>query len=360
MSLQRSPLHDHHKERDARFTDFGGWEMPVSFDSIREEHAAVRERSGKFDVSHMGEIAVEGPDAAELMCRLTTNDPGTLDPGEGQYAAITDEAGTMLDDTVLYRRGESRFLFVPNAGHDEEMTDRWMTHRDAWGLDATVENVTRERAMIAVQGPDAVELVAEAGAGDVAGLGRFEAAETAVAGVDAFVARTGYTGEDGVEVILPWEEAGPVWSALECQPCGLGARDTLRLEAGFLLSGQDFHPEENPRNPYEADVGFVVDLGTEFVGREALAAVAEAGVEERIVGIELTERGVPRHGYPIETPAGATIGSITSGTMSPTLETPIALGYVPVEYTEPGTDLRVIVRDDPKRARVRETPFLQR
>lgn len=360
MSLQRSPLGDHHEKRGARFTDFGGWEMPVSFDSIREEHAAVREQVGTFDVSHMGEIEVSGPDATELMCRLTTNDPTALDSGEGQYAAITDEAGTMLDDTVIYRRGPEEFLFVPNAGHDREMTDRWVTYRENWGLDATVENVTEERAMIAVQGPDAVAVVADASPGDVSALDRFEATETTIAGVDAFIARTGYTGEDGVEVILPWNEAGTVWSALDCQPCGLGARDTLRLEAGLLLSGQDFDPDDNPRNPYEADIGFVVDLDTAFVGREALVGIPNAGVEERIVGIELTERGVPRHGYAIETPDGESIGTITSGTMSPTLETPIALGYVPVEHAEPGTDLRVIIRDEPKSARVRQTPFIQR
>ncbi len=359
MSLRRSPLNEHHDERDARFTDFGGWDMPVSFDSIRTEHAAVRERAGKFDVSHMGEIEVEGPDAAELMSRLTTNDPTALDIGEGQYAAVTDEEGAMLDDTVLYRRGEDRFLFVPNAGHDEETTDRWRSHRDAWGLDATVDNVTRERAMIAVQGPDAVELVAEASGDGITGLKRFETAETAVADVDVFISRTGYTGEDGVEIIVSRENAGAVWSAFGCQPCGLGARDTLRLEAGFLLSGQDFHPEENPRTPYEAGVGFAVDLDTEFVGRDAIARVPEMGVRERIIGIELTERGVPRHGYPIETPGGETVGTVTSGTMSPTLETPIAMGYVPVEHTEPGTDLRVVVRGEPKGARVRKTPFIK-
>jgi aminomethyltransferase len=358
MSLQRSPLNGHHDGRGARFTDFGGWDMPVSFDSIREEHAAVREGAGKFDVSHMGEIAVEGPDAAELMNRLTTNDPTGLDPGEGQYAAVTDETGTMLDDTVLYRRGEDRFLFVPNAGHDEEMAERWRTHRERWGLDASVENVTEERAMVAVQGPEALGLVTEVSEDGVSGLGRFEATETTVAGVEAFVSRTGYTGEDGVEIIADWEDAGAVWSAFGCQPCGLGARDTLRLEAGLLLSGQDFHPDENPHTPYEAGVGFAVDLDTEFVGREAIAGVPEEGVAERITGIELTERGVPRHGYPIETPAGETVGTVTSGTMSPTLETPIAMGYVPAEHTEPGTDLRVVVRGEPKGARVRKTPFI--
>jgi aminomethyltransferase len=360
MSLRHSPLDDHHDDRGARFTDFGGWEMPVSFDSIREEHHAVRDAVGKFDVSHMGEIAVRGPDAADLMGRLTTNDPGALDPGEGQYAAITDEDGIVLDDTVLYRRGPERFLFVPNAGHDAETADRWETHRDRWGLDAAVENVTDERAMIAVQGPDAVGMVDAAATGDVSGLGRFEAAETTVAGVDAFLARTGYTGEDGVEIIAPRAEAGAIWSALDCQPCGLGARDTLRLEAGFLLSGQDFHPAENPRTPYEADLGFVVDLDTAFVGRDALADLAEAGVAERIVGLELTERGVPRHGYAIETPDGEEVGTVTSGTMSPTLESPIALGYVPTAHADPGTDIRVVVRGEPKGARVRETPFLER
>jgi len=360
MSLRRSPLAEHHERRDARFTDFGGWKMPVSFDSIRAEHGAVRERAGKFDVSHMGEIEVRGPDAAALMVRLTTNDPAALEPGEGQYAAITDEEGIMLDDTVLYRRGPERFLFVPNAGHDTEMADRWESHREEWGLEATVENVTGERAMIAVQGPEAVGMVEEESGSEVSELGRFEATETAVAGVDAFVARTGYTGEDGVEIIVPWEEAEAVWEACSCQPCGLGARDTLRLEAGFLLSGQDFDPEENPRNPYEADVGFVVDLDANFVGRAALVRVAETGVEERIVGLELTERGVPRHGYAIETPAGEAVGTVTSGTMSPTLGAPIALGYVPTAHAEPGADLRVVIRGEPKIARVRETPFLER
>ncbi|MFB6173957.1 MAG: glycine cleavage system aminomethyltransferase GcvT [Halobacteriales archaeon] len=360
MTLRTPPLRAAHAERGAQFTDFGGWEMPVEFDSIREEHASVRESAGKFDVSHMGEVVVTGPDAGDLTDRLTTNDVGALDPGDAQYAMITDEDGIILDDTVVYRRDEVEYLFVPNAGHDAEMAERWVEHRDAWGLDAAVENATERYAMIAVQGPDATGLLGDAAADPVTDLGRFEATDATVAGVECWTARTGYTGEDGFEFVVPWEEAGTVWEAFECQPCGLGARDTLRTEMSFLLSGQDFHPGENPRTPYEADVAFTVDLDTEFVGRDALARVAEAGPEERIVGFELLERGVPRHGYPITDPEGDDIGEVTSGTMSPTLGEPIGLGYVPIGYTAPGTALRVEIRGEPKEAQTRETPFLER
>lgn len=360
MSLRQTPLYNSHEQADASFTDFGGWDMPVSFDSIRAEHTAVRNSVGKFDVSHMGEIDVEGPDAVELLSRLTTNNPAQLDPGESQYAAITDEDGIILDDTVIYRLGETEFRFIPNAGHDEMMTERWEHYRERWGLDATVENTTDDYGMIAVQGPDAVDIVEAAADASVSDLAKFEATETAVAGVETIVARTGYTGEDGFELILPTDGAQTVWSAIDGQPCGLGARDTLRLEMGFLLSGQDFHPEDNPRNPYEADIGFTVDLDTEFVGRDVLAQVAEEGVSEQFVGLELEQRAVARTGYTIETPDGDELGEITSGTMSPTLGVPIALGYIPVEYSDPGTELRVPVRGDPKIARVRETPFLDR
>ena len=361
MTLREPPLRAAHADRGAQFTDFGGWDMPVEFDSIRTEHEAVRESVGKFDVSHMGEITVSGPDAQRLLNRLTTNDVSALDPGEAQYAAITDDDGIMLDDTVVYNlpAGASEdYLFIPNAGHDDEMYDRWVTHRDEWGLDATVENCTTEYAMIAVQGEEAASLLGAASDIALADLGRFDITAGAVAGVDAFVARTGYTGEPGFEILCPWDEAETVWSALDCQPCGLGARDTLRIEMGFLLSGQDFHPEENPRTPYEADVGFVVKLDTEFVGRDALEGISVEGHEEELVGLKLVDRGVPRHGYEVTSPDGETLGTVTSGTMSPTLGEPIALAYLPVDYTEPGRSVRVQIRGKPKKARTTTTPFL--
>ncbi|WP_435145033.1 glycine cleavage system aminomethyltransferase GcvT [Halobaculum sp. P14] len=385
MALRKPPLRDVHADRGAKFTEFGGWDMPVEFDSIRTEHAAVREAAGVFDVSHMGEIEVVGPDATALLQRLTTNDVAELDPGDAQYAGICREDGVLLDDTVVYRLPDDRvpddaggardaadaddagdanadaaaYLFIPNAGHDEQMHERWVDARDADGLDAEVRNVTEDWAMFAVQGPDAPGVVDDEADADVLSLDSFEATEATVAGADCWVSRTGYTGEDGFEVLAPWGDAEAVWSAFvdECTPCGLGARDTLRIEQGFLLSGQDFDPEDEPRTPFEAGIGFAVDLDTSFVGRDALAEQRAAGVEERFVGIELLDRGVPRHGYDVTDEDGHVVGVVTSGTMSPSLDRPIALGYLPVDFTDPGTTVNVVVRGKEKRAKVVQPPF---
>ncbi|WP_434522108.1 glycine cleavage system aminomethyltransferase GcvT [Halorubrum sp. AS12] len=394
MTDRLPPLHDAHDARGAKFTDFGGWQMPVEFDSIQTEHAAVRESVGVFDVSHMGEIEVAGPDATELMNRLTTNDVSALDPGDSQYAAITDEEGVMLDDTVVYRlpdgtaagaaaasladleethdgnldapSGDPAYLFVPNAGHDAQMEDRWTAHRDEWDLDATVANATDDWAMLAVQGPDAVNALDESTPRDrVVDLSKFEATTASVAETESWVARTGYTGEDGFEVMCPADAVETVWGAFvdaprEAQPCGLGARDTLRTEMGFLLSGQDFDPEDEPRTPYEARIGFVVKLDTEFVGRDALEAQKEQGVDEKFVGVRLRERGVPRGGYAVTDGDLTRVGKLTSGTMSPTLDEPIGLGYLHETYADAGTEVSVVVRGDEKRAEVVIPPFLDR
>jgi len=362
MGLRKPPLHATHADR-ASLTEFGGWEMPVEFDSISTEHAAVRESAGLFDVSHMGEIEVSGPDATALLNRLTTNDVTELDPGDTQYACITDADGIILDDTVVFRLpddGDPRYLFVPNAGHDEEMYERWVDHRDERGLDATVRNTTEEWAMLALQGPDATALAADATDGATRDIDRFEAAFLEVAGVRSLASRTGYTGEDGFEFLCPWDEAETVWSAFDCQPCGLGARDTLRLEMGFLLSGQDFDPEDEPRTPYEAGIGWTVDLDTTFVGRDALERVEREGVDERFRGVKLLERGVPRHGYEVVDADGDHLGHLTSGTMSPTLGEPIGLGYLAADEAPPGTRVRVVVRGEPKQAKVISPPFLDK
>ncbi|WP_436343874.1 glycine cleavage system aminomethyltransferase GcvT [Natronorubrum sp. FCH18a] len=369
MPLQTPPLRGVHAERGAKFTEFGGWDMPVEFDSIRTEHEAVREDVGVFDVSHMGQIHVTGPDATELMQRLTSNDVGRLAVGDSQYAAITDEEGIIIDDTVVYRlpdgetseasrAGESTYLFVPNAGTDEATHERWISYRNEWDLEATVDNRTDEYAMFAVQGPNAADLVADVTEESVTDRSRFEAQYGTIDDVRCWIARTGYTGEDGFELIVPWSEAEAIWSLFDCQPCGLGARDTLRIEAGLLLAGQDFDLESNPRTPYEAGIGFTVDLDTEFVGRDALEQVSEAGVEEQLVGFQLIDRGVPRHGYDITNSESRVVGTVTSGTMSPSLEKAIGLGYVPTEYAEPGTTLQVVVRGQSKKARVETTPFI--
>ena len=370
MALRTPPLHDRHEALDASFTDFGGWDMPVEFDSIRAEHDAVRTAAGIFDVSHMGEVEVSGPDAEALMQRLTTNDVTELDPGDAQYSMITNDRGVILDDTVVYRMPASApaphapgtdatFLFVPNAGHDAQMHERWTGHAETWGLDVEVVNVTDDFGMVAVQGPDANALVTHATDIDVRDIGRFEATYGTVAGTPTWIARTGYTGEPGFEIVFPADDAAAVWDAFDCQPCGLGARDTLRLEMGFLLSGQDFDPEDDPRTPFEAGVGFTVDLDTEFVGRDVLEEQAEEGVEEEFVGFVLNERGVPRHGYEIRNADGDQIGTVTSGTMSPTLGEPIGLGYVETAFAEDGETVRVVVRGDEKAATITTPPFLE-
>jgi aminomethyltransferase len=363
MPLQTPPLRGIHDERGAKFTEFGGWDMPVEFDSIQTEHRAVREDVGVFDVSHMGQIHVTGPDAAALMQRLTTNDVSRLGVGDSQYAAITTEDGLIIDDTVVYRLpdedGQPTYLFVPNAGTDEATHERWIGYRNEWEFDVTVDNQTDEYAMFAVQGPNAAALLEDVADGSPTALSRFEAAYATVAGVECWTARTGYTGEDGFELIVPWGEAEMVWSQLDCQPCGLGARDTLRIEAGYLLAGQDFDLESNPRTPYEAGIGFTVALDTEFVGRDALAVANDAGAEEKLVGFQLIDRGVPRHGYDITNTESRVIGTVTSGTMSPTLEKPIGLGYVPIEHADPGTTLQVVVRGRSKKARVETIPFIE-
>ncbi len=367
MTGARPPLHAVHEDSGATFTDFGGWEMPVEFDSIRTEHAAVRESVGIFDVSHMGEIELSGPDAERLLQRLTTNDVTALDPGQAQYATITDEDGTILDDTVVYdlpADREADYLFIPNAGHDGQMYDRWVDHRDEWGFDATVENRTDDYAMLALQGPAAEERLLDPVAEDqrmaICDLSRFATMTATVAGVDCLVARTGYTGEDGFELIVPAEDVDTVWDQFDCQPCGLGARDTLRIEMGFLLSGQDFDPDENPRNPYEAGVAFTIKLDTEFVGRDALEQAEAEGVEEKLTGFRLVDRGVPREGYTVQDLDGESIGTVTSGTMSPTLDRPVGLAYLPVEYRSPGVNVQVVVRGEPKKAQTQALPFVDR
>ena len=361
MARRHPPLADVHAAAGASVTEFGGWAMPVEFDSIRAEHAAVRESVGIFDVSHMGEIEVTGPDATELMGRLTTNDVGALAPGEAQYTCLTRADGVMLDDTVIYRLpdrdDETAYLFVPNAGHDAQLADWWTDHREEWGLDARVDNATDEWAMVAVQGPDSPDRVAAVADDSVTDLARFEHTTSEIAGVGCRIARTGYTGEDGFEILCPSDAAEAVWTAFDCQPCGLGARDTLRIEAGYLLSGQDFDPDAVPRTPYEAGVGFTVDLETEFVGRDALADQQATGVDRQFVGVTMLDRGVPREGYELVDDAGEEIGRLTSGTMSPTLDEGIGLGYVGVEHADPGTPIGIVVRGSEKRAEITALPF---
>ncbi len=345
VQLRKPPLYERHKSAGADLTEFGGWEMPCTFEDIQAEHTSVRESAGIFDVSHMSEVQVQGPDAASLLNRLTTNTVDQLTPGDAQYSCILDEHGLILDDTVVYRYpDQDGYLCIPNAGHGEWMTDHCRTYASEFGFSVTVENRTEDLGLVAVQGPEAASRVARESSDAVDELGRFSCIRTEINGARCLVARTGYTGEDGFEICFDATEAAAVWDAFDdIQPCGLGARDTLRLEAGLLLSGQDFDPETEPRTPLEAGLGFVVDFETEFIGRQSLLDQQRDGCKQQLVGLRVDGRGIARSGYEIFD-QDAQIGHVTSGTHSPTFNIPLALGYVDEGYAETGSTVNVKVR----------------
>ncbi|MFB6196372.1 MAG: glycine cleavage system aminomethyltransferase GcvT [Haloplanus sp.] len=358
MPLQESPLSQAHDDDGANYTEVAGWRVPMEFDSIRTEHHAVRTAVGRFDVSHLGKLRVGGVDATTLVNRLVTNDVAALSPGQAQYACVLTDDGYLLDDVVVYAlpTDEAAFLVVHNARHDDALFERARTLRDERDLDATCEDVTGALAGIAVQGPDAVDAVERALDAAVADLDSFEARYADVDGTELLVSRTGYTGEDGFELFPPREAAAAVWSAVECQPCGLGARETLRFEAGFVRSGVDFDRERFPRTPSEADLDHVVDRDTDFLGK---AALEELSVRTRRVGIVVEGRGVPKTGDAIRND-GSKIGVVTSGILSPSLNESLGSGYVPEAFAHPGTRVSVDIRDRSVDGRIRDVRFLER
>jgi aminomethyltransferase len=358
---QRTPLYDRHRALGARLVDFAGWEMPVSYSGAAEEHRAVRERCGLFDVSHMGEVEVRGPGAADWCNRITVNDVGRLRDGDGQYSILCDERGGVIDDLIVYRLSREQFLLVVNASTTPGDL-AWMCAHPVAGAELVDRSV--ETALIALQGPKAASVLAGITALDPARVRSFTVHDAIVGGEAVRVARTGYTGEDGFELFVASERAGALWDALitaiarvDGLACGLAARDTLRLEAALPLYGSDM---DRSTTPLEAGLGWVVKLGKgPFVGREALAAQHDAGVPRRLVGIQMDEAGVPRHGYPVYAGEQA-VGQVTSGTKSPTLGNFIAMAYVPREHAGPGTRLDVDVRGRRHAAHVVQRPFYRR
>jgi aminomethyltransferase len=364
--LRRTPLAEGHRALGARMVGFAGWEMPLQYAGILAEHRAVRERAGIFDLSHMGELWVSGPDAAAGLARALVSIPGSLPPGRAQYSLICAPDGGVIDDLIVYRPAEDRFLVVPNASNASVVADA-LRERLA-GLEAGLDDASYRTALIAVQGPAAVGIVSPLASADldIGSLRSYAMATGPVAGIDAHVARTGYTGEDGFELFVAWDDAPALWSALleagagaGLVPCGLGARDTLRLEAGMPLYGNEL---DRATTPFEAGLGRVVrlDAGHDFVGRDALQAAAQTGPRRTLVGLELRGPGIARHGYRVLDGQGGTIGTITSGTLSPTLGRAIAMAYVPPTMSTPGTMLAVEVRATRVPAEVVPLPFYRR
>jgi aminomethyltransferase len=329
---------------------FAGWEMPVQYAGIRAEHAAVRERAGVFDVSHMGQVGTSGPGALALLQRLLSNDVERIAPGGAQYSLLCREDGGVLDDLFTYRLGEDRYLTVTNAANHERDHAWFAGHAEGSG--ATVTDRLADFAMLAVQGPRARALVGELAGGELPR--RFTVAPMTVAGVpDVLVCGTGYTGEDGVELMIPPDGAVAVWDAVVAggaEPVGLGARDTLRLEACFHLYGNDLSED---RNPIEAGLGWCCKEATGFIGAGPIAAAREHGTAEKLVPFAITGQGIARQGNPV---IGG--GVVTSGTLSPTLGYGIGLAYLPAERTAPGTPFEIDVRGKTRTAEVRSKPLI--
>jgi aminomethyltransferase len=351
-TLRRTPLYQAHLEAGAKLAPFAGWEMPVQYQGIRQEHLDVRSGCGVFDVSHMGEIETEGPQAAQLLQRLLSNDVARIEVGGAQYSCLCREDGGVLDDLFTYRLGPEHFLTVTNAANHERDLDWFRSHAE--DFDADVHDRINDYAMLAVQGPQARRIVGEMAEGELPP--RFHTTDLNLGTGDALVCGTGYTGEDGVEILVPPDEAAALWEELVvggASPAGLGARDTLRLEVNYCLYGNDLSEE---RNPIEAALGWAVKEATGFIGSEACAHTREQGPEELLAPFVIVGDGIPRQGNPILVGDQA-VGEVTSGTHSPSLEVGIGMGYVRADLAEPGIELEIDVRGRRRPARVEKRPL---
>jgi aminomethyltransferase len=344
--LRRTPLYGRHVDAGARMVPFAGWEMPVQYDGVIAEHLAVRRECGVFDVSHMGQLHVEGPNAGELLQTLLSNDLARLADGDAQYTLLTNERGGIVDDLIAYRLGVHHYLLVVNAGN-RDPAYAWMKEREIRGSE--VRDASDEYGLLAVQGPRAIERLGLADAPP------FTHAMGEVDGVEVMICRTGYTGERGVELLCPAEDAVELWDAVIARgasPCGLGARDTLRLEVCYPLHGNDVTPDTDA---ISAGLGWTCALDKEFTGVAELRRVKDEGPQQRLSAFVMEEKAIPRQGMTID---GG--GVVTSGTHSPMLDIGIGMGYVPAARATPGTELVVDVRGKARRARVVKKPIYEK
>ncbi len=360
-ALRRTTLYEAHRAADGRMVPFAGWELPIQYTGVTEEHLAVRTHAGLFDVSHMGEIRIEGPHALDAVQRLITNDASRLAVGAGLYSPMCQSDGGIVDDLTVFRTAEQAYLLIVNAATRAKDLAWIMEHAGR----ALVRDISDETALVALQGPRAEAILGGLVGIDLTALPSFHVVDPiAIAGVRATVSRTGYTGEDGFEIACPWEAAPAVWAALleagrphGLVPAGLGARDTLRLEAGYMLYGQDI---DETTSPLEAPLAWTVkfDKG-DFTGHQTLVRQRAEGPRRRLVGVEVTDRAIPRHECAILA-GGQRVGKITSGTFAPFLRRSIGMGYVPTAAAAPGTAIEIEVRGRPAPAQVVRLPFYRR
>ena len=362
--LKRTPLFDVHIASKAKMVDFGGWNMPVQYSSVLEEHKAVRTGVGLFDVSHMGEIEIEGPEAQKLVDTISTNNAAKLQVGQAHYSALLYEHGGFVDDILVHKVSDTQFFLCVNASNQEKDFEHIQAIQASKRFNADVRFASERYAQIAVQGPKATATLQKLTSTKLDGIKYYWFEDGKVAGVPTRIAHTGYTGEDGFEVYVAPEAAETIWQKLlqaggefGIRPCGLGARNTLRLEAKMALYG---HEITASINPYEADLGWIVKMDKgEFVGRTALEKARQNGVTRKLVGFEMKERGIGRDGYEVWLD-GKPAGWVTSGGPAPTLNANIGLCYLPVEKAVPGVPIQVMIRNAPVSAVTVATPFYKR
>jgi len=357
--LKRTPLFEEHKKLGAKIVPFAGYEMPVQYPTgIITEHKTVRERVGLFDVSHMGEFFITGRDPLGFIQYVTTNDASKLEVGQVQYSVFCQEDGTAVDDCLVYRFAD-KYMIVVNASNRDKDREWISKFADRFGV--TVDDRSDDIGLLALQGPDAPAVLRKLTRTDLDAIEYYHFAEGSVAGIDAIISRTGYTGEDGFELYIAADRTVELWRAVLSAgeefgilPIGLGARDSLRLEMGYMLYGNDI---DDQHTPLEAGLGWVTKLDKgDFIGRAALVAQKEAGLRQRLVGFVLKERAFPRHGYEVRV-GGEPAGVVTSGTVAPSLDQGVGMAYVPVEAAKPGTQIEVVVRNKPTAAEVVKPPF---
>ena len=362
--MQQTPLIAQHRAASAKLVDFAGWEMPIQYTGVVDEYHSVRKKAGLFDVSHMGRIFVGGTGAAEFLQRLTTNDVLGLAIGQAHYSMVCNEQGGIKDDIFVYRTADTEFLLCVNASNRVKIFD-WLNLHHRIADRCCIEDRSSILAQIAIQGPVSREILLELGGDQLGTLTLHRACESVLSGVTCFVARTGYTGELGYELNVRAEQAGQLWDRVMetgrekgLKPAGLGSRDLLRLEMGYLLYGNDI---DEGTTPFEASVEWTVSLHKgEFVGSKALLAQKQEGIRRRFVGFELLDKAVPRHGCKVLSPHRQEIGQVTSGNLSPLLQKGIGLAYVPTEYAQPGTSVLIEIRGKTVPAQVVKLPFYTR
>ena len=360
MENIRIPLHEVHKALGARIIPFGGFEMPVRYSSDKEEHLAVRNGVGVFDVSHMGEFLVEGPNALELIQKITSNDAAKLIDGQAQYSCLPNNEGGIVDDLIVYKFSLEKYMLVVNASNIEK---DWLWISENNDMRASLTNISKDYCLFAVQGPKALDLLQSITEVDLAKIKFYHFYEGKLGGIDeVIISATGYTGAGGFELYVRNEQAEALWNKIfhagaqyDIKPIGLGARDTLRLEMGYCLYGNEI---DDKTSPLEAGLGWITKFSKSFINSKALALQKENGIQKKLIAFEIDGKGIPRHDYPIMNLEGVIIGKVTSGTMSPSLNKGIGMGYIPVGDHQIGKSIFIEIRHKKVPAIICKTPFL--